>query len=154
VIAWGADLRLTSDAALDQPAYQRVNTSTDYDTQNFIHYLKFDGTDDSLQTPSIDFSGVDKMTVWAGVTKLSDAATGIVCELGNGSDTNSFYLAAPGTAASNYQVEVEGTGGSTSRYAPYAAPISSLLTLLLSSVGSGASEMIVAHVDGSLVTPS
>ena len=54
--------------------YQRVNTATDYDADpaKFPAYLRFDGVNDALQTGNIDFTSTDKMTVWAGVTKLSD----------------------------------------------------------------------------------
>ena len=63
------DLRLATDAHLP---YQRVNTATDYDADpaKFPAYLRFDGVDDALQTGNIDFTGTDKMTVWAGVTNL------------------------------------------------------------------------------------
>lgn len=44
-------------------------------------YAGFDGVDDFLVTPSINFTGTDKMTVVAGVTKLSDAAAGMIAEL-------------------------------------------------------------------------
>ena len=80
--------------------YQWVNTATDYDADpnKFPAYLRFDGVDDALQTGNIDFTSTDKMTVWAGVTKLSDAARATVTELGNGSvDTSSIlYINAPG----------------------------------------------------------
>ena len=86
-----------SDASLP---YQRVTTATDYDADpaKFPAYLRFDGVDDGLQTENIDFTGTDKMTAWAGVTKLSDAVRSCVVEFGNGSvDTSSImYLNAPG----------------------------------------------------------
>ncbi len=65
----GYDSRLATDAHLP---YQWVNTSTDYDADpsKFPAYLCFDGVDDALQTGNIDFTGTDKMTVWAGVTPL------------------------------------------------------------------------------------
>jgi hypothetical protein len=46
VYIWGADLRLASDT--DQPAYQRVTTATDYDSEGFDPYLQFDQVDDAL----------------------------------------------------------------------------------------------------------
>ena len=91
-----ASLTLATDAHLP---YQWVNTATDYDADpaKFPAYLKFDGVDDALATGNIDFTGTDKMTVWAGVTKLSDAATSILLE--SSADTNSnsgsFYITAP-----------------------------------------------------------
>ena len=61
---WHPCLTLTTDSHLP---YQRVNTPTDYDTAGFPHYLAFNGTNTAYATPSIDFTGTDKMTVWAGV---------------------------------------------------------------------------------------
>jgi hypothetical protein len=92
IYLWGADLRVANESA-NIPPYQRVNTATDYDTAGFPMYLSFDGVDDWLVTPSIDFTGTDKMTVLAGVRKLSDAR-GIVVELNDGSvgSNRSFTL--------------------------------------------------------------
>lgn len=45
------------------------------------HYLQFDGIDDFLVTNTIDFSTTDKMSVFTGIRKLSDAAQGTLCEL-------------------------------------------------------------------------
>ena len=90
------DIRLAIDAHLP---YQWVNTATDYDADpsKFPAYLRFDGVDDALQTANIDFTGTDKMTVWAGVTKLSDAATSIFLESSNDTNSNhgAFYITAP-----------------------------------------------------------
>lgn len=93
--------------------YQRVNTATDYDADpaKFPAYLKFDGVDDAMQTGNIDFTSTDKMTVWAGVTKLSDAAAGVVVELSTSqaANTGSFYLAAPYSAGPNVGFLARGT---------------------------------------------
>lgn len=70
---WGADLR-PSNHGTDLPPYQRVTTNTDYDTVGFPPYLAFNGTSSGMVTNSIDFSATDKMSVWAGVRKLSDAS--------------------------------------------------------------------------------
>jgi hypothetical protein len=37
-------------------------------------YLLYDGSDDFFETNAVDFTGTDKMTVWWGGRKLSDAA--------------------------------------------------------------------------------
>jgi hypothetical protein len=76
---WGADLRVANESPL-LSSYQRVNTATYYDTQGFPLYLRFDGVDDSLVTPSINFTSTDKMTVFAGVRYFGSAA-GILFEL-------------------------------------------------------------------------
>jgi hypothetical protein len=84
---WGADLRPASQATgLIGPTYQRVVDAATYDTAGFLPYLQFDGLSWSMSTNSIDFSAVptDKMTVWAGVRKLSAINIGVaetICEL-------------------------------------------------------------------------
>ena len=81
-----ASFHLAVDSHL---VYQGINTATDYDADpaKFPAYLRFDGVDDALQTGNIDFTSTDKMTVWAGVTKLSDAVA-VILEL---SDTWTYY---------------------------------------------------------------
>ena len=98
---WGAQLLTAADQTSTGGAYQRIAAATDYDTSNPVWrpYLAFDGTDDSFGTSSIDFSGTDEMSVFAGVSKLSDAAQGIVAELSANVDTSdgTFRLTACNT---------------------------------------------------------
>jgi hypothetical protein len=132
ILIWGADLRVANDG-VGIPNYQRVNTSTDYDTVGFPLYLRCDGTDDYMLTNSIDFTATDKMTVWTGVRKLSDAAQGMFSELSASANTNSgsFYLAAPDAAAPNVRFRGGGTlSVSTSLTDSAAAPISGIATCI------------------------
>ncbi len=96
------DARLTADALPAIPTYQRVTTANDYDTVGFPYYLQFDGVDDSLVTAAINFTATDKMTVFAGVHKASDASAAVVTEFSVSSSVNagSFALFAPLTPAS------------------------------------------------------
>lgn len=66
------------------------------------YFLSFDGVDDFLVTKNINFSATDKMTVFAGVRKLSDSNTGGLIELSNNVAVNSgsFALFAPSTSGS------------------------------------------------------
>lgn len=80
IYLWGGQLIVTNDG-VGIPAYQRVNTSTDYDTAGFPLYLKTDGVDDWMQTNSINFTSTDKMTVWAGVRKLVSNVNSVFLEL-------------------------------------------------------------------------
>jgi hypothetical protein len=102
-----ADLRPASQAAgLIGPTYQRVVDAATYDAVGFLPYLQFDGIDDSMSTGSIDFSAGDKVTLWAGVRKLSDANTGTVAQLSPSTSTNNgvFGLYVPfntGASADN-----------------------------------------------------
>jgi type II secretory pathway component GspD/PulD (secretin) len=91
---WGAQLELGPTAT----PYQRVTTATDYADIGLPRYLAFDGFDDSLYTAAnLDLSGTDKVTVCAGVTKLSDAAVGVIANLSSApaSNTGTFTLTAP-----------------------------------------------------------
>lgn len=97
---------------------------------NGLYYLSFDGTDDGMATPSIDFTGTDKMTVWAGVRKLSDAAIGVVCELSASltSNAGTFYLAAPQVAgAATYAFASRGSIAVTNITAGATAPDTSVI---------------------------
>ena len=98
---------------------------------NGKYYLLFDGVDDALATGSIDFTSTDKMTVFAGVRKLSDAAIGIVAEVGNLSTQilGSVSLVAPISVAPNYNLTSRGSltpSGATG--SGFAAPITNVVT--------------------------
>ncbi len=118
-----ADLRLTADVA-GQPAYQAVTNSTTYDTANFRPYLRFDGSDDSFGTASIDFSGTDKVTVWAGVTALNDV-TSMISELSinSSSQNGSFSL----LRYTGFQFASRGTAIAEAANAPWTAPQTNVL---------------------------
>lgn len=111
--------------------YQRVTTPTDYDTVGHSHYLKFDGVDDFLVTGAINFTSTDKMTVWTGVTKLSDAAVGALVELSaNPNANNGAFRLTTGNPANTYEFTSRGTLGpnaslSTATFIP---PVSNVVT--------------------------
>jgi hypothetical protein len=129
VFAWGADLRYGSAAG----TYQRIAAATDYDSDpsKFLPYFAMDGSNDAWATAAIDFSATDKMSVFAGVTKLSDAATGMITELSAVAATNlgTFYLAGPWTAGSgSYRYLSCGTSAvNVPVDAGYPAPVTSVL---------------------------
>jgi hypothetical protein len=132
VLIWGAQLQTAADQTSTGGAYQRIAAATDYDTSNPVWrpYLAFDGTDDSFSTSSIDFSGTDKVTVFAGVTKLSDATQGMLLE----TSTNvvdggiSFFVPSADTTP-GYRFTTRGTATSNAIVsAGYAAPVTNTLT--------------------------
>lgn len=51
---------------------------------NGLYHLTFDGSDDSMATGNIDLTTTSKMEVFAGLRKLSDAASSVV--VGHGAD--------------------------------------------------------------------
>jgi len=97
-----------------------------------IYGLWADGIEDGMVTPSIDFSGTDKVTVfWAG-RKLSDATFGIIAELTvNTSVTNaSFYLSAPNnTSTENTGFLARGSSvGTAARASSLTSPVTFIAT--------------------------
>lgn len=124
-------------------AYQSAVTAFEVTEANVasLSYLSFDGIDDFMITPTIT-PGVDEVQVFAGVRKLSDAATAMLVELSPNVNTNngSFWLGAPinaGTA--NYQFNSKGTAASAASYtnAAVAAPVTNVLTALGDIAGDG-----------------
>lgn len=147
----GFDVRTATDASLAIPSYQRVTTATDYDTAGFPLYLSYDGVDDGMATASVDFTGTDKMTVWAGVHKASDAAIGTFLELtGNSSSSGgSFAVFAPNSVAvSNYSWRSYGTVQSNAGASGYAAPHSAVLA----GIGDIAGDVATIRVNGTAST--
>jgi len=98
-------------------------------------YLAFDGTDDGLATASIDFSASDKMTLIAGVRKISDAAgAGILAEISanvgttNGACGLSAPLNSSGVATFGFLSRGTLFGTWSVSGAAYLAPVSAVVT--------------------------
>lgn len=97
LLVWGADLR-PANFGVNLPTYQRVGDTSvnaaDYDTTGFPAWLRCSGGQ-AMVTPSINF-GIDKITVWAGVRKLSGSGSQIILETSQAADTSandgSFYF--------------------------------------------------------------
>ena len=95
------------------------------------YYLAFDGTDDFLVTSSINFTATDKLSLFAGVRKLSDAATGIVCELSSSliENNGTFYLLAPtANGIDSVGFTTKGTVASEANATGYVSPASLVIT--------------------------
>lgn len=117
------------------------------------YFLLADGTDDGMATGAIDFTGTDKVTLWAGVTKLSDAGSGMLVELSANLNSNNgaFYLIAPVAATHDYGVAMKGTTavGITSA-ASFTAPVTSVLA----GTGDVAAASTVLRVNGAFSNSS
>ena len=147
IYIWGAQLETGSTAT----NYQRVGSAFDVTEAGVpsLSYLSFDGVDDFLVTPTIT-PGIDKAQVFAGVRKLSDAATGVVVEHSANINTNAgtFGVFAPVSAGSNYSFASRGS--STVAFADatgFAAPISNVLT----GLGDISGDRETIRVNGSQV---
>jgi hypothetical protein len=147
---WGAQLELGSTAT----AYQRVGTAFDVTEAGVqsLSYLSFDGIDDFLVTPTIT-PGVDKVQVFAGVRKLSDAATGIVAELSDSaSNFGAFTVSAPNPSLANsfgfFSRGSLTTGGAV--FAAFPAPITSVIT----GLGDISGDLATLRVNGTQAAQS
>ena len=137
--------------------YQRVGT-TAYDiTESGVatcHYVQYDGSDDSMSTAAIDFTATDKMSVFAGVRKLSDAATAVLLEHSASIDNNNgtFLLTAPsGNGAVSHRFSSKGTVLVDAGAGTFAvAPISSVL----SGLGNISGDVVTLRRNGTQVAQS
>jgi hypothetical protein len=144
---WHPQLEYGSTAT----TYQRVTTATDYDTAGFPMYLKFDGVDDGLVTSSVSFTTTDKVSVFAGLAKLSDAGAATVVELSatTASNNGSFQLTAPDGAAATFGFASKGTVLASASIGSLASPISKVIT----GLGDVSGDSVRIDVNGADGTP-
>jgi len=136
--------------------YQRINAATDYDTVGFKRYLKFDGVDDALATAAtVDFSATDKMTVWAGVRKLSDAAFAAIAETSGFPDgtAGTFGVGVGVVAGGGNRLSYGGalsgsTVGTTSAGRTYTAPSTDVVVAAYDIAGATQGAEFVYRVNG------
>ena len=108
-------------------------------------YLSFDGVDDSLRTPTIT-PGTDKAQMFAGVRKLSDAATGIIAEHGIGGN---YGVRISSSGAPTFAAVSRGTVAITAQSASaYAAPVSAVVT----GLGDISGDLAAVRTNGVQVT--
>lgn len=159
ILIWGAQLLTAADVTATGNAYQRIAAATVYDTAPiFRPYLAFDGLDDSLSTSAINFTSTDKMTVFAGETKLQDATAACFCELSANVNTNagSFTMFSPGNATGTLPGKyLVGLNASTTLFADlssYPAPDTSVLTVSFNNAGAAAAAQLIPRVDAATPT--
>ena len=153
VLVWGAQLETGSTAT----PYQRVTTQYEVTEAGVpsCSYLFFDGGSDSMATGSIDFTATDKMTVWAGVRKNSDAAFGMIAELSpfivtnNGSFSIGNGTAIGGGASYNFASKGSLIAGETSPLS-FASPITNVLT----GLGDISGDRATLRIDGTQAAQS
>jgi hypothetical protein len=147
-----ADLRPASDLG----NYQRVTTQYDVTEAGVpsCSYLFFDGGSDSMATGNIDFTATDKMTVWAGVRKNSDAAAGMLAELSSNwfSSTGAFAFTAPDGTGATYGLAVRGSGTVYANLLTFTAPITNVVTQLYDIAGTTVATEMVGRVNSSAVS--
>jgi hypothetical protein len=129
-----------------------VVTATDYADVGVPRSFLHDGFDDSSYTASsLDLSGTDKVTVWAGVYKNSDAAFGVLAELtaNAGSNNGGLAVIAPGNSPTRYQWVSRGTAAASAvtSSASFSAPHSAVF----SGVGDIAADVCALRINGAQV---
>lgn len=119
-----------------------------------LWWLEFDGVDDFLVTGSVNFTSTDKLSVFAGVRKLSDSAFSILVELSASPGVNpgSFNVSAPDSAAANYGFALNRGANSSRRATSFVAPISNVLACNFDIAQSGAALEISPRVNGLIPT--
>jgi hypothetical protein len=110
-----------------------------------------DGADDFYTTASTNFTGTNKVTVFAALRKASDAATGVFVELTPTIVTNNgaFAIAAPSSAGTNrYDFASKGTTAvsAVTTSAAFNAPITNVITGL-GNIGAPFSTLRVNGVE-------
>jgi hypothetical protein len=90
VYVWGIDLRAGSSIT----AYQRVNTSTDYDTDEryFPKYLKFDAVDDYLNLPFMNLYGGGAVSIICARDAVSQATDAYIISERSTTDIDPKYF--------------------------------------------------------------
>jgi hypothetical protein len=128
---WGAQAEVGPVAT----PYQKVVTAFEVTEAGVptCHYCAYAGAN-SMATAAIDFTATDKMSVFAGVRKLSDATTAALIEFSTNIaiNTGSFLVTAPNTtgASGDYGFYSRGsvTIGSSAKSAANPAPITSVIS--------------------------
>jgi len=134
--------------------YQRVGTTV-YDCteegQATVHYLRFQ-TNDFMQTASLDLTDRDCVCVVAGLRKMSDAASGIIVEIGTDSavQNGTFGLFGPSVSGANsYRFLSRGTVTKDAGTGVFAAAPD---TAVVTGLGDISSPLVSLRRNGSVVT--
>lgn len=136
---------------LTQPILAKRPT---YQTDGTLHWIDFDGVDDFLSVASFDLSSTDKVTIFAGLSLLSNA-TGIYVELSE--NTNSFDRSfwAGRTSADAYRAISRGDAGiSGSQGASSAAAFPLASRNVVTNIHDIAGDLTQVRVDGANSGPA
>ena len=105
-------------------------------------YLRFDGVDDGMVTNTIT-PGIDKVQVFAGVRKLSDANAALLVGSNTSTFNGSFEILAP-ISAGNYRFASKGSIEQVAVATGFPAPITNILT----TIGDISSDVTTLRING------
>ena len=116
-----------------------------------VHYLAFDGVDDAMATPSIDFTAKDEISVFGGVRKFGTAVA-LLTELSTNAIGNNgtFYVTSP-LNGNKYTFRSTGTN---SIEIGQPTGVSPPITNILSAFSKITTPITTLRVDGSEVVTS
>lgn len=116
------------------------------------YFAQGNGTNQGMTTPSINPGAVDSVFACAGVRKLSDAATGMVCELGPSSAATNGTFSMQASASPGTPSALFASRGTTERFAVYSnAVIAAPVTKVFSGIGDISSDTCILRADGAQV---
>lgn len=129
----------TQSTSLNRPTLQ---------TAAGLWYLDFDGSNDAMATASINFTATDEMSVFAGLTKNSNASTRMLVELSAAAASNNgaFDITAPNT--NGYGFELRGTASTTYITATQNAPHTAVLSANYDIGQSLKQDEIISRLNG------
>ena len=147
IYAWGAQLEVSATAT----AYQKVVSQYEVTEAGVASasYLSFDGVDDGMVTGTIT-PGIDKVQMFAGIHKLSDAALQTVAEF----SANPTNLLFPGSCGLTLSPGAPNTfaffvsGGSIPNARANVNLDASPQTKVFSGIGDISADSSIARVNG------
>lgn len=120
VLLWGGQLEAGSVATELQTVTNRFDITEV--GQPDLYYLSGNGTNQRMASLNpVDFSTTDKVTVWAGLRKLSDVNRAMLVELGVG-NLNQFHVESPTLSSNGYTFDSRGSAIRNVTLAGFPAP--------------------------------
>lgn len=132
-----------------------INRPTLSQDSNGKYRLLCNGTNSRMSTAAIDLSSTNKLTIVAGVSKVSDAAVGTIVEFSAAGDANNgaFLLRSSDGVAANYRFQARGTAVFGSPFT-VAAPDTSVIAATVTLAATGTLVVRRDSVQQSSTTPA
>lgn len=136
-------------------ASQATTTARPILTAGFPYYLQFDGVDDHLSIPSLDFSGASSAVAVIGLEKLSDAAPARPYSHGtNIGQAGAFRFLAPASPEqASLRAAVRGADGTPSETVGANDKPAPIKVVMLASYGDGESTAVRFNGSETRVAP-
>jgi hypothetical protein len=149
VTATGQTVALARDKSGRGNHLTLSNCTLQQDAAGF-RYLSFNGTDTGGVTSSINLTGTDKLTVFAGVYKVNDVAQGTIIETASAPLTvnGTVGLVASSGAGPNYLFRLYHTTDNNRTTSAYAAPVASVLSASMNLAATLQVDQLIARVNG------